>query len=184
MFYTQSTIAVISGQPITGHKKHKRCVTFWEDLGRCPSAVPVARESPSGRHSPLRGTQETAWRWTPSAPPWPEVKELGPGFLHPVNRSGSPQVDSHSHSYSIPGRNASHPNTRKKLAHSSTHNTVNSKHNQAQNDSQIAHFNLYISLIRNWESYFWTDSQRHIQYKIKTQLIKSKVCLIHCYDAQ
>ena len=38
----------------------------------------------------------------------------------PVNRTGSTRDESHSHSYSTPGRSASHQNTSKRLAQSST----------------------------------------------------------------
>ena len=43
--------------------------------------------------------------------------------FYPVNRTASPKDKSHIHSYTIPGRKASHKNTYKKLAHSSKHTT-------------------------------------------------------------
>ena len=46
-------------------------------------------------------------------------KKLVLGFLHSINHTGSPQDESYIHSYFIP-------------AHNSSHNTINSKHNQHQ----------------------------------------------------
>ena len=65
------------------------------------------------------------------------------GFLHSVNHTGSPQDESYSHSYFIPGQNNKSPKhklerkrkkkkAKKKAAYNSRHNTINNKHNWHQ----------------------------------------------------
>ena len=67
-----------------------------------------------------------------------EKTKLVLGFLHSVNHTRSPQDESYIHSYSIPVQNnkpSKHKfkkEKKKKAAHNSRHNTINSKHNQHQ----------------------------------------------------
>ena len=60
-----------------------------------------------------------------------------------VNRTGLSQVESYIHSYCIRGRNAGHRNTSKKLAHSSTHNTIS-------NATKRKPVYIYIYSFRTW----------------------------------
>ena len=65
-----------------------------------------------------------------------EKKKLVLWFLHSVNHTGSPQDESYSHSYFIPGQNNKSSKCKLKIiikaAHNSRHNTINSRHNQHQ----------------------------------------------------
>ena len=103
------------------------------------------------------------------------------GFLCPVNHTGSPQDKSH-----IYGEKESHiysDSISKKLAQ------FYIQYNQLQTQpkpkqsiisaSQDLPF-IYLQLRKILPDRLH-QSMRHIQYKIKTQLIKSQACLIHCY---
>ena len=91
-----------------------------------------------------------------------------------VNRTLSSQVESYIHSYSIRGQNAGHQNTSKKLAHSSTDNTINIKRSH-----------IHISLIFTNKK----DTSRHSPWDVCSAQLNSiiihqiEVCLIRCSDA-
>ena len=95
-----------------------------------------------------------------------------------INHSGTD-----SDSYSTSGSdNASHQNTSEKQTRNK--NWLITQHNKWQTrQSQQPSSVLTFSLFNDWERSFQTDCLRYIQYKIKTQLIKSQVCLTQCHDA-
>ena len=57
--------------------------------------------------------------------------------------------ESHIHNDSTPGPNARHQNASKKLPRSSTHNTINRKHNWAKSANNRACRNTYLALTYN-----------------------------------
>ena len=85
--------------------------------------------------------------WEKRRVPQNAEKKLVLGFLHSINRTGSPQDESYIHIYYISGEN--NKSSKRKFKKKKQHNAINSKHNQ----HQYLHF-THLQLWKVWTGMF------------------------------